>query len=101
MVYFYAAIIVTSVFYVLVSYVSFITVSILHRGILYRLLVPILKSSAFIILCYISIISDVIMFQSVLYDTITIKNGLLLLLVIAALINARDGKETEHAHSRK
>jgi hypothetical protein len=93
--YFAAAIILTSVFYVIVAYMTFFTASILHRGITYKLAVTVLKSSAFIISCYISIISDVILYRSALYDTITYKNGLLLLLVIAALINARDGKETE------
>jgi hypothetical protein len=94
MTYLTAAIIVTSVLYPILSYMSYVTASILHRGILYRLAGLVLKSGMFILICYTSIISDVILFRGAMYDTITIKNGLLLLLVIAALITAKDRKES-------
>lgn len=93
--YFTASIVITVLLYSCISYMSFITASILHRGITYRLAVSVLKAAVFISLCYISIISDVILFRVGLYDTITMKNGFLLLLVGASLKYARDGKEIE------
>ncbi|MNP39180.1 hypothetical protein D3C76_1327430 [compost metagenome] len=101
MTYFTTAVILSSVFYALVSYISFVTASILHNGIIYRLVIPVVKSTLFIAFCYISIISDVIMFRAALYEAITIKNGFLLLLVATSLMNARDGKEIKDEHSRE
>lgn len=95
MTYFTVSIVVTSLLYACVCYMSFFAASILHKGVTYRLAVTVLKSVVFILLCYISIISDVILFRVGLYDTITEKNGFLFLLVAASLINARDGKEIE------
>lgn len=95
MTFFTASIVITVLLYACVSYMSFFAASTLHRGITYRLAVEVLKSLMFIGLCYISIITDVILFQVGLYETITEKNGFLLLLVAASLINARDGKEIE------
>jgi hypothetical protein len=101
MTYFTIAIILTTVFYAFVSYISFVTASILHKGITYRLVMPVVKSTLFIAFCYISIISDVIMFRVSLYEALIIKNGFLLLLVATSLIHARDGKETKDEHSRE
>lgn len=93
------SIIITIVLYALIAYMSFITASILHTGVIYRLAVPVIKSLVFIALCYISIISDVLLFNGTSYNTIVFKNGLLLLLVAASLYNARKGKETNNEHS--
>lgn len=89
MIYFAASISLTILFYFCIAYMSYFTASILHRGIIYKLLITIVKSVVFITLCYISIISDVILFRSELYETITMKNGFLLLLVAASLINSK------------
>lgn len=99
MLYIIAAFTVTTLLYMVISYMSYVSASILHIGVAYRLIEPVLKSSAFILLCYILIISDVILLHSALYKVISIKNGLLLLLVITSLITANNGKGTEHEHS--
>lgn len=92
---------VTLILYIIISYISYITASILHQGIMFKLLFPILKALAFIILVYISIISDTILFGSEMYHTITIKNGLLLVLVATALMSNRERKEIQDERSRE
>ncbi|WPF70036.1 putative membrane protein [Bacillus phage Z3] len=92
---------VTLILYIIISYISYITASILHQGIMFKLLFPILKALAFIILVYISIISDTILFRSEMYQTITIKNGLLLVLVTTALMSNRERKEIQDERSRE
>lgn len=96
MVYFATSISLTILFYSCIAYMSYFTASILHKGIIYKLLITIIKSVVFIMLCYISIISDVLLFRSELYKTITMKNGFLLLLVTTSLISAKKGKEIEN-----
>jgi len=91
----------TLIFYIITSYISYITASILHKGIMFKLLFPTIKALAFITLVYISIISDTILYRSEMYQTITIKNGLLLLLVTTALMNNRERKEIEDERSRE
>jgi hypothetical protein len=88
------SIIITSLLYVLISYMSYVSAFILHQGITYRLAAPVIKSAAFILLSYISIISDVILFHSALYSVVTTKNGLLLILVTTSLLYAKKGKGT-------
>lgn len=92
---------ITLIFYIIISYISYITASILHQGIMFKLLFPTLKALAFIILVYISIISDTILFRSEMYQTITIKNGLLLVLVATALMSNRERKEIQDERSRE
>jgi len=101
MIYLIASIILTLVFYAIVTYMSYITASILHQGLIFRLLFPTLKALSFIILVYISIISDIILFRSGMYQTITIKNGLLLVLVTTALTSNRERKEIGDERSRE
>ncbi|AGK86834.1 membrane protein [Bacillus phage SIOphi] len=92
---FIACVLITTVLYMLIVYVSYITSRILYQGLAYRLIVPIIKSSVFIIVSYISIISDVILFYNFMYDSILTKNGMLLLLIGASLISAVRRKETK------
>lgn len=86
------AITITIVLYTLLFYMSYISATILHIGLAYRLVIPVVKSSAFILLCYIIIISDIVLLHSELYKVISIKNGSLLLLVVASLLNAKTQK---------
>lgn len=92
MTYLVASIAITSVFYSVACYMSYFTASVLHKGVTYRLAMPILKAVVFILLCYTSIISDVILFNDSMYNVVIVKNGLLLLLVIASLITAKSRK---------
>lgn len=92
---FIACVLITTVLYMLIVYVSYITSRILYQGLAYRLIVPVIKSSVFIIVSYISIISDVILFYNFMYDSILTKNGMLLLLIGASLISAVRRKETK------
>ncbi|QXN69839.1 putative membrane bound protein [Bacillus phage vB_BspH_Mawwa] len=92
---FIACVLITTVLYMLIVYVSYITSRILYQGLVYRLIVPVIKSSVFIIVSYISIISDVILFYNFMYDSILTKNGMLLLLIGASLISAVRRKETK------
>ncbi|AYJ75143.1 hypothetical protein BSP36_056 [Bacillus phage BSP36] len=98
---FIASVILTAIFYVLIVYVSYITSQILYMGITNKLMVPVLKSSLFILVSYISIIADVVLFDISRYDSITVKNGLLLLLLCSSLISAGSRKETKSEHDRE
>ena len=71
---------------------SYMVAFTLHKGVAFRLAVPIIKSLVFILTCYISIISDVFLFTDSLHKVVTIKNGLLLLLVVASLYTAKNRK---------
>lgn len=99
MTYFTFCIAITIVLYALIAYMSYITAYILHQGIVYKVAVTIIKTSVFLALCYISIISDVVLFHDSLYKALTIKNGLLLLLVVASLVTAKTRKENTDEHN--
>jgi hypothetical protein len=92
------SIFVTVILYVLISYLSYMTASILYYGLRYKLIMPILKSTLFIGVSYISIIADVILFSNLRYDSIVVKNGLLLALTVASLISAFSRKETTNGN---
>ena len=87
-----ASILATFLFYSLSTYVSYVAVFILYKGLKYRLFAPLIKTSVFIILCYTSIIADVILFSSLLYPTIAIKNSMLTILLVLSIFNARSVK---------
>lgn len=89
---------VTSVFYLILSYLAYVTAAILYHGIRYNLVLTILRSSVFIGVSYISIITDVLLFGNLMYSSVFIKNGLLLVLILASLSSTNDRKETEHAN---
>jgi len=92
---FVASIVLTAVFYALNIYVSFMAASILYLGITFRKIVPLFQAYLFILITYISIISDVVMFVHGMHSSISVKNGLLLLLLVASLITARSRKGTD------
>lgn len=86
------AITITTVLYTIIFYMSYISATIWHIGATHMLILPLLKSSAFILLCYTIIISDIILLHGELYKLISIKNGALLLLVATSLIAAKKWK---------
>jgi hypothetical protein len=92
---------ITVIFYVLIGYLSYVTASILYNGLRYKLILPVIKSTLFIGVAYISIISDVILFGNSMYSSISMKNGLLLILTVVSLISASGRKETRHGHERE
>jgi hypothetical protein len=92
---------ITVLFYVLIGYLSYITAFILYNGLRYKLILPVAKSTLFIGVTYISIISDVILFGNSMYSSISMKNGLLLLLTVASLISASSRKESKNEHKRE
>jgi hypothetical protein len=98
---FILSIVITSVFYLLIGYLSYVTASILYNGFRYKLILPVMKSTLFIGVTYISIISDVILFGNSMYSSISMKNGLLLILTVVSLISASGRKETNHEHKRE
>ena len=90
MVYLVLSIVFTVLFYLVVTYMSYITASILHRGIMYKLLFPIMKSLAFIIIIYTSIIADIVLYRGGNYETITFKNGVLSAVVVSSLVTPKE-----------
>ncbi|QIW88657.1 hypothetical protein P59_059 [Bacillus phage P59] len=92
---------VTVVFYALIGYLSYVTASILYTGLRYKLILPTIKSTLFIGVTYISIISDVILFGNFMYSSISMKNGLLLILTVVSLITASGRKESKNEHKRE
>jgi len=92
------SIIITIVLYVLISYLSYVTASILYNGLRYNLPLSVIRSFIFIGVSYISIISDVVMFGYTLYSSILVKNGMLLVLILSTLIPACDRKEKTYEH---
>lgn len=99
MLYIIAALTITIALYLLIFYMSYVSASILHLGITYRLIEPAFKSFAFILLCYTIIISDVVLLYSALYKVISVKNGSLLLLVVTSLLAAKNGKGSDHGNT--
>lgn len=87
------SLIVSSVFYLVAFYMSYVSTFILYNGIRYRLISPIVRATLFIIVCYISIISDVWLYTGSEYYTIIVKNGLLALAGTASLLYARHAKK--------
>lgn len=87
------SIIVSSVFYLVAFYMSYVSSFLLYHGIRYRLISPIVKAASFIIVCYISIISDVWLYSSSEYYIIIVKNGLLALAGAASLLYAKYSKK--------
>ena len=69
---------------------SYITASILHRGIMYKLIFPVMKSLAFIIIVYTSIIADILLFRGEKYETITYKNGVMSTVVVTSLTTSKE-----------
>ncbi|WCS69431.1 hypothetical protein Goe24_00510 [Bacillus phage vB_BsuM-Goe24] len=98
---FITSVVLTVIFYVLIVYVSYITSQILYIGVTSRLMLSVIKSSLFILVAYTSIISDVILFYILRYDSISIKNGLLLFLLSTSLVAASSRKETKSEHTRE
>jgi hypothetical protein len=92
---------ITVIFYVLIGYLSYVTASILYNGLRYKLILPTIKSTLFIGVTYISIISDVILFGNFMYSSISMKNGLLLILTVVSLITASGRKESKNEHKRE
>lgn len=90
MIYLFLSIVFTAVFYIVVTYMSYITASILHRGIMYKLIFPILKSIAFIVIIYTSIIADIVLYRGGNYETITFKNGVLSTVVVSSLVTPKE-----------
>lgn len=82
------SIVLTGIFYIIAIYMTYISSQLLYTGLRYRMVMPTVKSSAFIIICYISIIADVFLFGSSMYVYIAVKNGFLTFLIIASLIYA-------------
>lgn len=91
----------TVVFYILVCYLSAVTVATMYHAIRHKLPLTLLKSSLFIGITYISIITDIILFGGSLYSSVFVKNGLLAILIIASLIPTNNGKELEQENDDK
>ncbi|QEM43115.1 membrane protein [Bacillus phage Chotacabras] len=85
MVYFVLSIAFTLIFYIVASYMSYITASILHRGIIFRLIIPTVKAVMFITIVYTSIIADIVLFSGGKYETVAFKNGVMSTVVVTSL----------------
>jgi hypothetical protein len=90
------SIVFTVLLYVFIGYLSYVTASILYRGMLYRLILPTVKAIAFIATSYISIITDVVLYSLGLHSSIVTKNGMLLLLIVMSIVTASSRKERDN-----
>lgn len=85
-----ASAIITSVFYFITIYITYIAAFILYNSVKYKIVKTSARIVAFITICYISIISDMVLFHSAMYYQIVIKNGLFTFIILFSLCTAKD-----------
>lgn len=83
------SIVLTAVLYIILLYASYLSSITLYNGIKYKLALPTLRASSFILFCYISIITDVVLFDASMYVTVMSKNGILLVLSAISFVYAK------------
>jgi len=96
MLYFVLSIAFTIIMYVVAIYISFVTASILHRGFIFRLLMPTVKALTFIVIVYTSIIADIVLFNAQKYDSVAFKNGVMSTVMVSSLTASRDKGGVKH-----
>ncbi|ADH03154.1 membrane protein [Bacillus phage W.Ph.] len=96
MLYAVLAIVFTIIFYSVASYMSFVTASILHRGVVFRLLIPTVKALSFIVIVYTSIIADIILFNAQKYESVAFKNGVMSTVIVSSITTSRDKGGVKH-----
>lgn len=82
--------VITTLFYLIAIYVTYVASFILYNSIKYKIMKTSARIIAFIVICYISIISDMVLFYSAMYYQIIIKNGFFTFIILFSLRTARD-----------